>query len=662
MQKLFYVLSITLLFFSSGALCQSGYLDSTFGMDGIVTTDIGTSSTDLLFAVAIQPDQKILAAGTSGGDFVVVRYLQDGSIDTDFGMEGIVKVDFGQTSDFCHDMTIQPDGFILLAGESSKNNLTDFALVRLDTNGSLDMSFGMGGKVITDLGGSYEYANAIAVQPDGKIIAAGKSTDGSVTNANFAMIRYEVNGEIDTDFGVNGIAITSIRDEDEAQGIIIMPDGKIVLGGFAAVNAKGDFALAGYLADGTEDKSFGTGGKVVTDLAGAGVSDYATSLLLDKNGKIVVAGAANYNTFEGSSDLGLVRYTAQGALDAGFANGGIDIIDVGGNSQIAALIQQPDGKYLLAGQSDGIGFVNQWMLARIKNNGTLDSLFGDNGITVTNMVGDINESASCIVLQQDSRIVVGGLPGTNTNLDFTLARYIADFMISVTVESGVTCSGISDAVISVSVSGGVPPYQYSLNGVNFQSSPVFNIGSGDFTVTIRDSNGAGTLGSYGPFHIDDAPPPPPVQVDIVSNSITITVDGSGTYSYSIDGGSTFQPENSFTGLPDGVYQIYVIDEVGCIIFSGEAVVQGTAVKNLQGIQFSLAPNPCRDFLSVEIARPSSSLNAFIFDLNGRLVLHEDVNPKENGIVQLDVNRLSNGQYTLWIRDGEKWGVASFIKQ
>ena len=662
MQKLFSLLSAAFLFASSAAYSQSGSLDSTFGENGIVITDIATNTFDLLFNVIVQPDQKILAAGTSSSDFTVVRYLPDGTLDPDFGNNGIRKVDFGQSTDFLHGMTLQPDGKIILAGERQINNVGDVALARLNPNGNLDTNFGVGGKVTTDLGTTYEYATAVAIQTDGKIIAAGKMINGDISNADFAMVRYESNGDVDTGFGIDGIVVTSVQQEDEVQDIIILPDGKIVLGGFASVSAKGDYAMVRYLDDGTEDKSFGVGGKVITDLEGTGQSDYGTCMILDKDGKILLGGSANYNPLFGEAQIGIVRYDADGNLDGSFGIGGIYILDLGTSSEMQSMVQQPDGKYVIAGKSDVIGFKNQWLVARILNEGGLDTIFGNDGIVVTDMIGNLNEEAFSIALQKDSKIVLGGLPGDNTKLDFTLARYIADFIISVNIESGVSCVGIADAVISVEVSGGEPPYEYSLNGVNFQSSPIFNnLGPGNFTVTIRDSNGAGVLGSYGPIHIDDAPPPPPVQIDVVSNSITITVDGSGVYSYSIDGGSTFQSENTFTGLPDGTYVIYVLEDNGCIVYFGEAVVQGTAVKDLQAFKINVSPNPCKEFITIIIEQPTSSLSTFIFDVTGRLVSHEDVFSDGGGKFQLDVNRLSNGHYTLWLKNGEKWSTTSFIK-
>jgi uncharacterized delta-60 repeat protein len=661
MKKLLYLFSATFLFSSSAALSQSGSLDSTFSDDGIIVMDIGANVPDILFDIAIQEDQKILAGGHSGGDFVVVRFLPDGTPDLDFGNSGIAKVDFGQSAAYFHGMTIQTDGRIILAGEYSLSNNSDFALARLNTDGSLDSTFGEGGKVITDLGSPSDYANDVVVQSDGKIIAAGKVIFGDIATANFAMIRYESNGEVDTDFGVDGIAITSIRDEDEAQEIVILPDGRIILGGFAAVMATGDYAMVRYLPDGTEDKSFGTGGKVVTDLAGIGNSDFETCMLVDQNGKILLAGAANYNFFGAGSDLGVVRYDSEGNLDPGFGIGGIYILNLGGVEEIQDMVQQPDGKYLLAGKTDAIGVINKWLLVRIVEEGGLDTIFGNHGLVVTNMPGNLNEEAVAIELQKDSRIVMGGFPGDFSQADFTLARYIADFVMTAVI-TGITCSGTNDAVISMTVSGGVPPYEYSLDGIIFQESPVFtDLAPGDYTLTIKDSNGTGVTGAYGPIQILDAVIPD-VVVEVDENTIIISVDGPGPYLYSIDGGGTLQSSNTFPGLTDGAYQVAVVDQNGCLIYNNVALVQATGLETISGISFSISPNPCKDFLTIEVDDQVSSLKAIIVDISGRIIRSEQLNPNGSGILNLNVSQLINGHYTLWLRDGQNWATAPFVKQ
>jgi uncharacterized delta-60 repeat protein len=665
MQKPFYLLSIAFSFVSSVVFSQSGSLDSTFNEVGIVRTDVGIHTLDFLYAITIQPDQKIVAVGSVnvGGnlDFAVIRYLADGSIDSDFGINGLAQIDFNNGDDAGHAIVLQPDGKMVLAGTTQLNSLADFAVARLNPDGTPDSTFGVAGIVISDLGSDYDYPNAVALQTNGKIIVAGRYNYSGFTGSDFAMIRYKEDGEVDSTFGANGIVLTGIHEEDEVKGIIIQPDGKIVLGGFASISAKGDYAMVRYLDNGQVDKSFGIGGKVTTDLAGQGRSDYETCVLQDKDGMIVLGGSANYNTIEGTSELGIVRYDKDGHLDQGFALHGIYILHLGDNSQMQTILQQPDGKYLFAGKSDAVGFKNQWLLARVTNAGELDTSFGNQGYVATDMAGTY-QVANAMALQIDSRIVVGGLNGDFANADFVLARYIADFTMTADI-TGLTCFGGNDASISLNVTGGVPPYEYSIDGINFQSSPVFPVlSAGNYTITVSDSNGNGVTGSYGPIHIENPPAPPAVQVDVTGNTITVTVDGAGQYLYSVNGGATFQSSNVFSGLPDGVYLVFVLDQNGCISYSDEVVVHATGVKGINDISFSISPNPCNDFISIQLDNNVTSLKAIIVDMAGRQMSNEVVYPDGSGKIQIIVNQLSSGRYTLWMKDGEKWGTASFVKQ
>lgn len=647
-------------FFSTALFAQSGSLDSSFGVNGIVATDIGASSFDLLHNIIIQPDQKILAVGSSNSatsDFAVIRYLADGTPDPDFGVNGIAIINFGGY-DVGHAVAVLPDGKLIVAGESQIGGSYDFALTRLYPDGTIDSTFGVNALVITDLGGDYEFATSLAIQEDGKIIAAGKIVNGSVVTADFGMVRYSADGIIDSGFGMDGKVRTSVRDEDEATGIILQSDGKIVLGGFAAVNAIADFAMVRYLDNGEIDKSFGIGGKTITDVEGTGRSDFESCMMQDKDGYILLAGSPNYEPFFGEADMGMVRYDRDGHIDPNFGIQGVYILDIGTNSQMEAIAQQPDGKYLMAGKSDVISFKNQWIIARIRNEGGLDTLFGDHGIVVTDMPGN-NETVQSIAIQQDSRIVAGGVGGS-ASIDFTLARYIADFIMTANV-SGVTCPGQTNGQIVMTVSGGVEPYSYSLDGIIFQDSPVFNdLAPGVYNVTVHDSNGNGVTATFGPIQINDVMAPP-VEVDVTGNIITVTVDGGvAPFQYSVTGGVVFQAGNIFPGLSDGAYTVVVVDGNGCIIYNDVAIVQATGIHDLAEISFSISPNPCREFISIEMESKAQDVSGIIVDMNGRWIRNELITLGANGKFTLNVNQLANGSYTLWLQDGERWGSASFV--
>src|SRR5262245_62481629 len=272
--------TIALTWFISSQADQAaaGDLDPTFGIGGMVTTDLGRS-TDLANAVAAQTDGKLVVVGQtyknndfSTEDFAVARYNTDGTLDTTFGSRGRVRTDFPGLAAVPSAVVIQPDGKIVVAGGAFPlfTFLGDFKLVRYNSNGSLDTSFGDGG-IVTTTFPEGSYAFDVALQPDGKIIAAGTVfvdfNPGESSDTDFALARYNANGSLDTTFGSGGTVTTDFfANEDDAFSVLIQPDGKIVAVGSANDPATFyDFAAVRYLSNGTIDATFGVAGKVHTD-------------------------------------------------------------------------------------------------------------------------------------------------------------------------------------------------------------------------------------------------------------------------------------------------------------------------------------------------------------------------------------------------------------
>src|SRR6266568_281258 len=236
-----------------GAQAAPGDLDATFCTGGKVTTDFAGDS-DHARAVAIQTDGKIVAAGKAtnsrrgGEDFALARYNPNGTLDTTFGTGGKVTTDFAGDADQAFALVLQTDGKIVAAGEATSSRRgEDFALARYNPNGTLDTTFGVGGKVTTDFAGNTDRAFGVALQTDGRIVAAGEATAG-YRGEDFALARYNSNGTLDTTFGTGGKVITDFAgDTDRAFALALQTDGQIVAAGEAKTQTKEDFALARYL-------------------------------------------------------------------------------------------------------------------------------------------------------------------------------------------------------------------------------------------------------------------------------------------------------------------------------------------------------------------------------------------------------------------------------
>jgi len=403
---------------------RPGDLDPSFGSGGKVTTDFATGDDDAL-ALALQPDGKVIAVGGAGGanDFALARYNTDGSLDTSFGTGGKVTTDFSGGSG-ASAVALQPDGRLVVAGDADIPGVgLNFALARYNPDGSLDLGFGNGGKVTTDFGTGFNVAYSLALQPDGKILAGGQADIPGV-GANFALARYNPDGSLDLGFG-NGGKVTTDFAGSVVYSLALQSDGKILAGGQTGSSVGFppplDAALARYNPDGSLDSGFGSGGKVTTDF-GTGF-DAAYSLALQPDGKIVVAGVGGVPGM--GIDFALVRYNPDGSLDSGFGNGGKVITDFAGFFDAArALTLQPNGKIVLAGETSISGVGSSFGLVRYNPDGSLDLGFGNGGKVTTDFAG--SGAARALALQSDGKIVAAGHAFIDGTGDFALARYIGD--------------------------------------------------------------------------------------------------------------------------------------------------------------------------------------------------------------------------------------------
>jgi uncharacterized delta-60 repeat protein len=347
---------------------STGLIDTGFGGgDGMVTIDFGGSDTAL--DVALMPGGKIVVVGAvegnSGLNFGIARLNPTGTLDTIFSGDGKATVDFGG-SDAAHDVAIQADGKIVVAGYASDANEIDhFAVARLNNNGLLDTTFSTDGKLTINMSLYGSRVIALALQADGKLILAGYAkTSSTYGPEDFAIVRIHANGALDGSFSYDArVTISFYPYIDKASSVVIQPDGKIVVAGWASdyVLYSDDIALARLNTDGSLDRTFYGDGKVTFDLTGGmdGVFDVA----IQSDGKIVAAGYACPSPTQ--CDFGVVRLSAGGSLDTTFSDDGVATVDFGSNEGAEAIAQQADGKIVVAGRSLS-GSSSDFLLARLQ--------------------------------------------------------------------------------------------------------------------------------------------------------------------------------------------------------------------------------------------------------------------------------------------------------
>ena len=398
-------------------LAASGDLDPTFGAGGIVITDITDNSSETAYAVVVQSDGRIIAGGgvTSGAktDFALLRYNVDGTADTSFGLNGVVTTTISAGADTIRAMVLQPDGALVTTGSSGSK----VAVARyVSPTGALDPGFGAGGVVTTTIGASAA-PQAVALDSLGRIVVAGTA------NGHFFVARYTTAGALDTTFNSVGTATASIGASDWGQGVAVQTDNKIIVAGYSDLGPSENYALLRFNISGTLDTTFNVTGKVNTDI-GSNTNDQAHALAIQPDGKIVVAGFST----SGGQSFATLRYNANGSLDTSFGVSGRITTTVGAVNEAHALAIQPTGKIVVAGDTGSGGNVN-FALVRYTKNGALDTTFNSGGaipgIVTTDLAGGSDDLLYGLAIQPDNQIVVAGSidQGGASAVDVAIARY-----------------------------------------------------------------------------------------------------------------------------------------------------------------------------------------------------------------------------------------------
>jgi uncharacterized delta-60 repeat protein len=406
------------------ARAADGDLDPTFGSGGKVVTDFN-NSTDWLSRIAVQPDGKIVAVGDTHPSHkgALARYNPDGTPDTTFGNGGKV-VTVATVRESAAGLLILPDGKIMISGSIDLPNSfdTSFALLRYNSDGSVDPTFGNGGIVMTNIAEHDDYAYAIALQSDGKIVAAGRRGiqfyPTEQRKGNVALARYNPDGSLDTTFGNGGTVINDFGQglESYAIALMIQPDGKIVIAGESSY----EFLVARYNSNGTLDTTFGGSGFRFANFSSNW--DSARDALLQPDGKIILVGDAAANYYAPYDSFAIARFNPDGSFDQSFGDGGkVLMVDQG---DLNAVALQGDGKLIALGNYNSTN--SPFVLLRFNVNGSLDSTFGSGG-TITTSFGGATTWGVALAFQADGKLLAAGLTSSDiyfNNSDFALARYL----------------------------------------------------------------------------------------------------------------------------------------------------------------------------------------------------------------------------------------------
>jgi uncharacterized delta-60 repeat protein len=602
------MLLLILFVFPFISFAQLATLDLTFGKGGKVLTKID-SSTESVAAIAIQSDSKILLAGTTlpsvfEGEFLIVRYNTDGSPDKTFGKNGKVITDFNNHNDIAATCVIQSNGKILIVGSTvnpANSYQADFAIARYKTDGSLDSSFGVFGKLIIDFDNRSDYASSVALQGDDKIVISGYTSLENGIESHMALVRLNSNGNVDSSFGINGKIINADFNNDSNFNIqvAIQSDGKILISGTTGYSYQGnsDFLLVRYSAQGVLDSSFGNSGKVSTDFSG--YQDFCSAIQIQNDGKIILAGSTSANV-SALSNFGLTRYNSDGTLDLSFGKNGK--VTTGYSNQIEngiAMTIQDDNKILVTGQ-DLVNSVYYSILVRYTEGGQLDNTFGLQG-RVRNFPGS---ASYAIAIQPDKKIITGGIFGAATsNSDILVVRYNNEIVLPITLSSFTATKKQNSVLLSWQIA--------SETNNNYFSIERSSNSSNGFKEIAR-ANSKGNSSQTQKYNFEDLTP--------------------------LKGANYYRLKQVNKDASSTTSKIVFID------FTKDAIIK-------------LYPNPVKNTINIDGLSGTTTLS--IIDINGKVVATIKIS---NNTYNWNIRALPSGNYYLRIDADKKITTIKFVKE
>lgn len=395
------------------ASAASGDLDPAFSSDGKVVTDLGRGAD--ASAVAVQSDGRIVVAGTqpgvAGGRWFIARYQPNGALDPSFSSDGIAFVNFGTGYDFLGDLALLDDGRIVVVGGAQGSTRT--ALARLGPDGSLDTTFGVGGKrtsdfiPLTDVAPGYEWALDVEVLGDGSLRLTGGAGN------QIALTAFDPDGAVDTGFSDDGLVRTNVGSGSETgYDLAVADDGTMAVTGVAGPGGNRQVPIIRYSADGSPDTAFAGDGMLTVDYTPS--YDDGTGVAVLDDGRVLIAGEAD-------GRVGLSQFLPDGSPDPAFSGDGRQVLDLSGPYEFAArMLHRSDGSIVLAGHIGGSG--GRMLLARLDADGSRDTSFSGNGVAEVNFTPGW-DTAWAVAEQADGNFVLAGSSADTTRV--ALARVLA---------------------------------------------------------------------------------------------------------------------------------------------------------------------------------------------------------------------------------------------
>ena len=611
-------------------------LDPTFGDGGKVLTNIGTQPAvnEAYDVVAYQSDGKAVMVGTTSYDIVVVRYNSDGTLDTTFGTDGEVKIDFGDTYDFGYAVEVDSADHVLVGGYSNQGTLLgiDFAVARLTPSGVLDTTFGDGGKQMIDFGGRDSYARSVAVDSADRVLLGGYS------GGDFAVARLTTSGQLDSSFGSGGKQTVDFGSTyDYGYGVAVDSAGRVLLGGDSNQGTPTgyDFAVTRLTPSGALDTTFGSGGKQTVDFGNT--YDRVYGVAVDSADRVLLGGHSNQGTPTGY-DFAVARLTTSGALDTSFSSDGKQTVDFGNTYDRACGVAVDGANHVLLGgySSQGSPTYNDFAVARLTSTGVLDSAFGSSGKRTIDF-GNTSDIGYGVAVDASGRVLVGGYSDQpTTRRDFAVARLTTlgtldtDFngngkvITDICVESG----DYGRDVIAYQDDG-----KLVVVGTTYNGSVVVRYNADGTLDTTFGSDGKVVIADLGGAHsvaVDDAD-----RILVAGSSagdfavVRLTESGSLDTAFGDAGKQTID----FGGTPDQAFSV-AVDNAGRVMVGGHSVQSGTgndfAVARLTGSGAIDTTFGSGGKQTIDFGNTSDDLRSVAVDSAGRILLGGSINPNLSG--------------------------------